>query len=283
MSHPIRFAAWSSALTLLAGAIAPPAWAAPPASPRAGSRPAARVAVPATPAVPTGADEFRPTAVFDVQRAQTLMNGAALLDLGVNGLSLGLGVTPDLQVDLRANLDLAGIGGAFSPGLGFGGGGKLRFVNERNLGVAGAVALDIAKGPTASSLSTALAAGLPVSFWLGSRAGLHVMPGFSYAPNAAGAYAGAFVTGLAFETELNPTWRFMVSNVLSFGSTTSDAYKAGFRIGLTPNTTLDVSLMKGSLTLGGSPWASGAADVTLFDLTAHFGGRSGDMRKAFGL
>lgn len=270
----IRLTPLPLALTLLVITVAAPALAAP----------AVRTAVRAAGAAgPTGADEIRPTAVFDVQRAQTLMNGAALLDLSYNGINLGLGVTPDLQVDLRANLDLTGIGGSFSPGLGFGGSGKLRFVNESNLGVAGAVGLDVTKDPSASSLSTSLGVWLPVSFWIGSNAGLHVMPGFGYAPTGAGAYAGSFLTGLAFETELNPTWRFMVSNVLAFGSTTGDSYKAGFRIGLTPNTTLDVSILKGSLTLGGTPWASGAADITLFDLTAHFGARQNDMRKAFGM
>lgn len=268
MRHAIRLTPLTLALTLLMLPVAAPAMARPAPKPAA--------------AGPTGADEFRPTEVFGVQRAQTLVNGAALLDLGYSGVNLGLGVTPDVQVDLRANLDLTGIGGSFSPGLGFGGSGKLRFVDEPNLGVAGAVGLDITKAPSGSTLATSLGFGLPVSFWMGSTAGLHVMPGFSYAPSGAGgAYAGSFVTGLAFETELNPTWRFMVSNVLSFGSTTADSYKAGFRIGLTPNTTLDVSLLNGSLTLGGSPWASGAANVTLFDLTAHFGGRQADVKRAF--
>jgi len=267
MRHCIRLTRLPFAVTALAILVTAPAMAAPhPAMRTAGS------------ASLTGADEFRPTNVFGVQRAQTLMNGAALLDLSANGVDLGLGVTPDVQVDLRANLDLTGIGGSFSPGLGFGAGGKLRFVNEHNLGVAGAVDLDVSKASTASGLSTTLGVGLPVSFWIGSNAGLHVVPGFSYGPTA-----GSFVTGLAFETEINPTWRFMVSNVLTFGSTTTDAYRAGFRIGLTPNTTLDVSLLNGSLILGGSPWASGAANVTLFDLTAYFGGRQSDVRKAFAL
>ncbi|HEY9856184.1 MAG TPA: hypothetical protein V6D05_10625 [Stenomitos sp.] len=279
MRPRIRLTFLPVALTALAILVTAPAMAAP--------RPAMRTAAPTAPAPnggPTGADEFRPTQVFGVQRAQTLMNGAALLDLGASGVDLGLGVTPDVQVDLRANLDLTGIGGSFSPGLGFGAGGKLRFVNERNLGVAGAVGLDVNKDSSASSLSTTLGIALPVSFWMGSQAGLHVMPGFAYGPTgAAGAYAGSFVTGLAFETEINPTWRFMASNVLSFGSATTDTYRAGFRIGLTPNTTLDVSLLNGSLTLGGSPWASGAANVTLFDLRAYFGGRQNDVRKAFAL
>lgn len=233
---------------------------------------------------PTGANEYRPTQVFGVQRAQTLMNDAAVVGIDGSGVAVNFGLNENTEVGFNANLGLNNIGGAFALDLGVGAGGKFRFVNADNLGVAVLAGLGLNKPAAANTLQTSVFAGLPVSFWIGQRGGFHVMPMLAIGPDPANPnqIANTFGTGLAYEMELNPTWRLMIADNISFANNAiNNSYRAGVRVGVTPNTTVDVSLINGFLNLGGP--LSGAANVTLLNLSAYFGGPTSQVRTSFGL
>lgn len=282
--HP-AFVTGSLGLVLI-GAIAGAADAAParrPASHAAGGQ-VMQTSAPVPAAGPTGSTEFRPTRVFGVDRAQTLLPDVSVLSLSATGLGLDYGIANNAEVGLNANLDLAGIGGPFGAGFGLGATGKYRFVNADNLGVAGTAGVQLNKtAAPGSPIQPSIGVGLPVSFWIGNNAGIHVVPAVAVATDATNTTTTVFGTGLAYELELNPTWRLMLADTINFSGGMNNAYEAGVRIGMTPNVTLNVSVLNGNLNFGGTPQVSGAANVTLFNLTAYFGGHAGDVRSSLGL
>jgi hypothetical protein len=234
---------------------------------------------------PTGADEYRPTNVFGVQRAQTLMSGATVVGIDGGNLALNYGINPDLELGVLAGLDLNRIGANFDTNLNVGAGVKYRFVNADNLGVAGMGGLNLGKADGSTNLQTSLFAALPVSFWINQRGAFHVVPTIGMGPDAANQTQTTFGTGLAYEMELNPTWRLMIADRISFANNIfSNTYEAGVRVGVTPNTTVDVSLINGYLNFG-TPANSnlGQANVTLLNFSAYFGGPAAQVRQSFGL
>lgn len=242
---------------------------------------------------PTGSSEFRPTNVFGVQRAQTLVPGAAVVGISNNAnlftlpgssLSLNLGLTDGLELAGIAGLDLNNIGANFDTNVNLGAGLKYRLSNADNLGIALSGGLLLNKATGNSNLNTTLFASLPVSFWIGQRGGFHVEPGFAFG-NVNNTTSTNFGTGLAYEMELNPTWRLMLRDNLSFNNgVVANNYQAGVRVGVTPNTTVDVSVLNGFLNFG-TPNNNnlGAANVTLLNFAAYFGGPSAQVRPSFGL
>ena len=186
---------------------------------------------------PTGSDEYRPTNVFGVHRAQTLMSGATVVGIDGGNLAFNYGINPDLELGVLAGLDLNRIGGSFDTDLNLGAGVKYRFSNAENLGIAGMVGLGIAKPDGANTMQTSIFASLPISFWINKRGGFHVVPGINMGPDPANPTqtATTFGTGLAYEMELNPTWRLMIADRISFANNqVQNSYQGGLRIGVTP-------------------------------------------------
>lgn len=262
---------------------ATPPKSATPAKPVESSSPAAIQQAPvAVAAFQTGSDEFRPTAVFNVPRAQTLRPGAVVVGIDGGTLAFDYGVSNDLEVGILAGLGLNRIGGNFDASVDLGAAAKYRFSNADNLSIAGLAGLGIDKADGSTTMQTTIFASLPVSFWIGSNGGFHVVPGISIGPDSTNQTTTTFGTGLAYEWKLNPTWRLMIADRLVFANNqVQNTYQGGLRIGVTPNTTVDLSLVNGFLNLGNP--TSGAANVTLLNFSAYFGGTAAQVRQGFGI
>lgn len=229
------------------------------------ARPGAAAAVPATGGVATGDDQFRPTSILGVQRAQVLADGNALMGLG-GGLNVSMGLMGNmLEVGGNAGLNLSVNPATF--GLPLGVYGKmllpmLNFMPNMTAAVGANAGLNI------GTAGTGFGAGvyLPLSFWKLGPGNLHVVPGI-------GTTAGL---GLGYELPLMPRWSLLVANnagmVLGGGFT--NALTAGTRVALTPNLTADV----GSISLTGTNLS-----INLFSVGGTFGGRMGDLRSAWGI
>lgn len=279
-----KFVTALSASVLVSTALAAPAMA---QAKRPAPAPGGLVRTAAPVAATTGANEYRPTHVFGVQRAQTLMSDVAVVGIDGGSLAFSYGINPNLELGIQAGLDLNRIGAGFDTDLNLGASGKYLFSKADNLSIAGMAGLGLEKPDGSGNLQTSLYAALPVSFWIGRKGGFHVVPSINMGPDRANPTQTqtSFGTGLAYEMELNPTWRLMLRDTISFANNIfSNSYEAGVRVGVTPNTTVDVSLLNGYLNFG-TPNNSnlGQANVTLLNLSAYFGGPSAQVRQSFGL
>lgn len=223
-------------------------------------------AAPSTGGVATGDDQFRPTSILGVQRAQVLADGNALMGFG--GLNLAMGMGNNIEVGGNAALNLAA--NPFSLGIPIGVYGKmllpmLNLLPNMTAAVGANVNLNIAT--TGSGFGAGVF--LPLSFWRLGPGNLHVVPGI-------GTTAGL---GLGYELPLMPKWSLLIANnsTVTFGAATSavnNGLTVGSRVALTPNLTADV----GGITLAGTNLS-----VNLFSVSGTFGGRMGDLRSAWGI
>lgn len=248
------------ALALVAGSTSP-AFAQMRTS--APTRPAAS-ATPATGGVATGDDQFRPTSILGVQRAQVLADGNALMGLG-GGLSVSMGMGNMLEVGGNAGLNLSVNPMTFGLPLGVYGKMLLPMLNFMpNM----SAAIGANAGLSVGTAGTGFGAGvyLPLSFWKLGPGNLHVVPGI-------GTTAGL---GIGYELPLMPKWSLLVANNagMVLGGGFSNALMVGSRVALTPNLTADV----GSVSLSGTNLS-----INLFSIGGTFGGRTGDVRSAWGL
>lgn len=196
------------------------------------------------------------------------------------GVEAGLGVAPNAEVDLLGSLSLTGIGGGFAVPFAAGAQGKYIFASNDTLGVG--LLGNVALSKPVDTLSTSLGLGLPVSFWIGHTGAFDVEPGVQFTA-AGNANNTVFGVGLAFEKVLNDRVRLMLRDDVAFPNNQfANTYEGGVRLSLTPNTTVDVSLLDGQLLLGGAGTPAGAANVTLVNMTAYFGAYTQDVVHAFG-
>ncbi len=222
-------------------------------------------ATPATGGVATGDDQFRPTRILGVERAQVLADGNA--HMGFGGLSVAMGLGNNMEVGGGAGLNLGLT--PFSLGIPVAVYGKM-LLPMLNLMPNMTAALGAQANVNVASTGLGFGAGvfLPLSFWRLGPGNLHIVPGI-------GTTAGL---GIGYELPLMPKWSLLIANnsTVTFGPTTavSNGLSVGSRVALTPNLTADV----GSISLTGTNLT-----VNLFAIGGTFGGRVGDLRSAWGL
>lgn len=228
------------------------------------ARPGAAAAAATTGGVARGDDQFRPTSILGIQRAQVLADGNAVM--GLTGLNLSLGMGDTMEVGGSAGLNLNA--NPFVLGVPIGVYGKmlLPMLNILpNMTAAVGANANLTVGTAANSFGAGVF--LPLTFWKLGPGNLHVVPGI-------GTTSGL---GLGYEMPLMHNWSLHIGNnsTATFGATTtfSNALTVGSRVPLTPNLTADV----GSISLSGTNLS-----VNLISINGAFGGRLGDLRKAWG-
>ena len=225
----------------------------------------------------------RPTNIAGAERAQTLVPGSLIWNMGSLGFQYGLMENLELDVSGSWNpgfksgttVNAAGTADGLIGGLNADVGAKYVFMNTNALSIAVAGGLNL--GFASGMATTGFNAGLPISFWMGKSA-LHVVPGIG----VVGA-ASNVGTNLGYEHELNNKWRLFVGDRLAItnAGAITNALTGGVRVAFTPNLTVDANIAHGDLNF--NPFGIGA-QATLLGFNATFGTKSIDeLRGLFGI